>query len=140
MKHLLSISLSMALLLCTACSDSEVVRMYGEPQVLADSEWLNITAKYVTESDSPVTMHVKEEKLNFGDGTFTMTTCRLVPDEEATTAWDTLSVTQGTYRYEHPTLWLTMEGDTASVEAWISATNHICYYDDGDFNEFERLE
>ena len=49
-------------------------------------------------------------------------------------------VSLGTYRYEHPTLWLTMEGDGPTVEAWISASNRICFYDNDILNEFERLE
>ena len=138
MKHLLSISLSMALALCAACSDDEEVRMYGEPQVLAASEWLNVTPSYATESFSPI-VYPDEQVLSFGDGTFTMTTRELVQNEDASVEMDTI-VTQGTYRYEHPTLWMTMDENGASVEAWISASNHICFYDNGNFTEFEHIK
>ena len=138
MKHLLSIPLSMALLLCTACSDSEEMQMYGEPQTLTDSEWVNITPVYgESVAFSPIPFP-DEQTLSFGDGTFTMTTRGLVQNEEATTVKMDTIVSLGTYRYEHPTLWLTMEGDGPTVEAWISASNRICFYDNDILNEFER--
>lgn len=121
-----------------ACSDNEEDRRFGTEQVLPGTEWINISLYYGTsEAFSPI-RYPKQQTLRFEVDSFTMTTQSSVYNEGQHATQDTTILTRGSYRYEHPKLWMTLETGNPTVEAWISPLNNICFYDIDDFREFKR--
>lgn len=118
-----------AIAFLVACSNTEEEWKYGDKQELVDTDWVNVTPYYDSgKAFSPV-RYPEEQILHFGKAdAFTLVT---VGDADTV-------VTKGSYRYEHPMLWMTPEGGEPIVEAWISSLNRICFYDSSDFYEFER--
>ena len=106
---------------------------YGDPQELTATEWINITPTYsenANEPFSPIQLP-KEQMLSFKDGAFTMTTRGSLQHDNnmLRNEQDTIIISYGSYKYEHPMLWLTLDDSGSSVKAWISTLNHICFYD-----------
>jgi hypothetical protein len=130
---------SIAIVTLVACSKDDDTWEYGDEQALMDSEWVNVSLGYVTsETFSPI-RSPKEQTIRFeGNGNFTMTTQGNVYDEERHLMRDTTILTHGNYQYEHPTLRMTPEAGSPTVEAWISPLNRICFHDNGDLREFKR--
>ena len=115
-----------------ACTKDDNTWKYGDKQELAGSEWLKVEMYPVTyvsnEGFSPI-RNPKEQTLRFEDDGFTMTTKGSVHDDESQIMRDTIILTHGRYEYEHPTLRLTPDSGSPSVEAWISPLNRICFHD-----------
>ena len=124
-----------------ACTKDDNTWKYGDKQELAGSEWLKVEMYPVTyvsnEGFSPI-RNPTEQTLRFEDDGFTMTTKGSVHDDESQIMRDTIILTHGRYEYEHPTLRLTPDSGSPSVEAWISPLNRICFHDNGDLREFKR--
>lgn len=120
-----------------ACTNDEQDMKYGEEQVLNDTEWIGIQEYYYSsdKSLSPVEFP-KDQIIYFTGDSFTITTKTTVYDKDLQTTRDSVILTNGKYLYKHPTLYLNT--DSVSVEAWVSPLNHICFYDNDVFREFEK--
>lgn len=128
MRLFLASILVVAIATLAACSDTEEEWKFGDKQELANTEWVNTTSYYGSvRAFSPV-RYPKVQTLRFNVNEFTLITL----DDS-----DTI-ITKGSYRYEHPMLWMTPEAGRPTVEAWISPLNRICFYDASEFYEFER--
>lgn len=118
-----------------SCSnDDEKDWMYGNEQVLANTEWL-----YTIEMDGAVpNIPFPTEVLRFNAQELTMIFTSWKYDENIQEVQEVTSVKRGNYEYKHPKLKLFFE-DGEEIEAWISPTNEICYYgENGEFREFSR--
>lgn len=140
MKYFLLLFLAITTTFFIGCTEDENDWRYGDPQELTATEWINITPTYsenANESFSPIQLP-KEQILSFKNGTFTMTTRGSLQNTMLRNEHDTIIISYGSYKYEHPMLWLILDDSGSSVEAWISPLNHICFYDNGYYNEFKR--
>lgn len=132
-RHLIYLLLSVCLLYaCT--NDDEKDWMYGNEQVLANTEWI-----YIVEMDgSAPNIPFPTEVLRFDTQKLTMMFTSWEYDEDIQELQEVTSTKKGNYEYKHPNLKLSFE-DGTEIEAWISPTNEICYYgENGEFREFSR--
>ncbi len=119
-----------------ACTNDEQDMKYGEEQVLTDTEWTSISEYYSSDKSLSPVGYPKNQTISFSGDNFTITTQTTVYDKDLQTTKDSIILTNGKYLYKHPSLYLNT--DDVSVEAWISPLNHICFYDNDIFREFEK--
>ena len=136
MKQLIYLFSFITIALCfNSCSnEDEKDWMYGDKQVLADTEWF-----YTIQMDglSP-NISLPTETLRFGTQELTMIFMTWKYDDKTQQVQDVTSVKQGSYEYRHPKLKIFFE-DGAEIEAWISTNNNICFYNEkGGFREFSK--
>lgn len=127
-RHLIYLLLSVCLL--GACSNEDNIWKYGEKQVLANSEWVYTAVVYGGS--------VPERIFNFNaNDEYTYSVINNSYNEGLQKLESSVIVTQGKYEYKHPKLKLIFE-DGLEIEAWISAGNSICFYEDDVLKEFVR--
>lgn len=127
-RHKIYLLLSVCLL--GACSNEDNIWKYGEKQVLANSEWVYTAVVYGGS--------VPERIFNFNaNDEYTYSVINNSYNEGLQKLESSVIVTQGKYEYKHPKLKLIFE-DGLEIEAWISAGNSICFYEDDVLKEFVR--
>ena len=114
----------------SSCSNEDNIGKYGEKQVLANSEWVYTAVVYGGS--------VPERIFNFNaNDEYTYSVINNSYNEGLQKLESSIIVTQGKYEYKHPKLKLIFEGGL-EIEAWISAGNSICFYEDDVLKEFVR--
>ncbi|MBQ4055911.1 MAG: hypothetical protein IJD32_02275 [Bacteroidaceae bacterium] len=131
MKQLFYI-LSFISIVCSfvSCSDDDNIVKYGDKQELTGTKWENASNWYGGSIPTDI--------LEFNSNEFTITLTFWNYNAEGEKVKGTETVTHGTYEYKHPHLKLVFE-DNMEVDAWISANNAICFYNERHaFNEYVR--
>ena len=135
MKQLFSYIVLLLLCVFSSCSNDDNIWKYGEKQELAGTEWNNISMFIAGLPGQSFPMPT--ETLSLEDKTFLITFTRWSYDAEGQKVKGDETIKHGKYEYKHPKLKLVFE-DSSEIEAWISASNNICFYEEKVFKEFVR--
>ena len=138
MKQLFYI-FSFIVIVCSfvSCSNDDNIWKYGDKQELTETKWKN-TLTWVALLPGQSSTPQPTDILEFSSNEFTITLTFWNYNAEGEKVKGTETVTHGKYEYKHPNIKLVFE-DGTETEAWISANNAICFYDEKHtFNEYVR--
>ena len=114
----------------TSCSNEDNIWKYGDQQELVGTKWESTSS---WDGGIPPT-----DILEFNSNEFTITLTFWNYNAEGEKVKGTETITHGKYDYKHPNIKLVFE-DGTETEAWISANNAICFYNERHvFNEYVR--